>query len=414
MRNAGLNGRVTFVSEPATGAKDLRLLRVLATDGAIPPEGYLGPVLPGQIDSRSPAHLAASPDGKVLYVSGLLRGKETMDAVFRAAWSDKEVTEFVPKSAGLKDPRGLATDPQGRLYVCDFDNDQVRVFSPDGKELKKWAVTGPEQIAVHPATGAVYVLSVRDTTRGTRPKWAEYREKALVKYAGIEAGKPQAEIPLPNRNRAIHDVGPLLALDYANSPPAILISSVGRPDAAGDYLWKILDRGTVLERVDPPIPPAYWPYGLGEGRPAIAADRDRDELYMSGRSFPGFLRCNGQTGQITELRAITDDIAFMMPRSFGRPWAQASGLTVGRRATSTFASWVRAAASTTGSGATTAAAPGSRSARPSPPTAPSMTTPACRSFRRSRGRRPGSRGSTSVRSSWSPIPRGRITRPSRG
>ena len=56
-------------------------------------------------------------------------------------------------------PEGLATDAKGNLYVCDWGNNRVVVFGTDGKLLGKFAAEKPQQIAVHPASGEIFVLS---------------------------------------------------------------------------------------------------------------------------------------------------------------------------------------------------------------------------------------------------------------
>jgi sugar lactone lactonase YvrE len=48
----------------------------------------------------------------------------------------------------------------GQLYVCDYSNNRVQVFSLDGGYLRQWSVpASPAGIAVDPTTGTVYVGS---------------------------------------------------------------------------------------------------------------------------------------------------------------------------------------------------------------------------------------------------------------
>jgi len=48
----------------------------------------------------------------------------------------------------------------GQLYVCDYSNNRVQVFSLDGGYLRQWSVpASPSGIAVNPTTGTVYVGS---------------------------------------------------------------------------------------------------------------------------------------------------------------------------------------------------------------------------------------------------------------
>jgi hypothetical protein len=47
----------------------------------------------------------------------------------------------------------------GQLYVCDYNNNRVAVFTTDGAYVRQWAVANPAGIAVDATTGTVYVGS---------------------------------------------------------------------------------------------------------------------------------------------------------------------------------------------------------------------------------------------------------------
>jgi len=300
------NGRITMIGSPGADGHS-HLVRMMTADGGAPPEGWQGPAIPGRFHKRFPGYLAASPDGKTFYVTGMGGPVgRVMNIVCRATWTDKVATTFIDSKAGLSDPRGLATDAKGRLVVCDFNHDRLAVFSPDGKPLMSLPVVGPEQVEIDRTTGAVYVYSLRDKDikRETR-KSLMYKDKAVVKYAGLDDWKEVARLQLPRRGRHLHDAGPIMALDTSARQPVIFISYVGRQEQ-GDYLWKIVDRGATLERVAAPIRRYAWPFIRSFC--AMAVDREREEVYLAGRSFQRFLRLNGRTGELTEIEAITKDI----------------------------------------------------------------------------------------------------------
>ncbi|MCH8222671.1 MAG: SMP-30/gluconolactonase/LRE family protein, partial [Chloroflexi bacterium] len=62
-------------------------------------------------------------------------------------------------------PGGVAVDASGNVYVADFDNHRVQVFSPEGRFLRKWGsegaadgeFDGPTGVAVD-GSGNVYVV----------------------------------------------------------------------------------------------------------------------------------------------------------------------------------------------------------------------------------------------------------------
>jgi len=131
-------------------------------------------------------HLAVSPDGEHVYftLSGVSDHFKPRHGAFRAKWSDKECAEpWLGKNeagaddAHFDDPQGVAVDRDGRLYVCDRGNGRVMLFSAEGKLLGKLALENPEQIAVHRASGELYVLC-----RPRPEKWADPSTMSQAQY----------------------------------------------------------------------------------------------------------------------------------------------------------------------------------------------------------------------------------------
>jgi len=57
-------------------------------------------------------------------------------------------------------PHGIACDAEGRVLVCDRENDRIQVFSPDGVFLDQWTdVQRPCDLAVD-ADGLIYVAEL--------------------------------------------------------------------------------------------------------------------------------------------------------------------------------------------------------------------------------------------------------------
>lgn len=333
------NGRLLIVmghsSDIGRGAARRAVLS-FGCDGCIAgaPEGQLyGPALPG-FTTRSPAfYLGATKDGERVFLSGLRHDKLGLyHAVLVADWKDDEFAllfgelhEAGDGPARLNDPRGLAVDAAGRLLVCDYGNDRLLVLSPEGRLIESFPVSGPEQVLLHPVTGALYLFSVTDKSKGNSA-WDEYRRKRIVKYDGIGTWKEMAAIELPARRRHMHDPGPLMTLDASGESPRLWVSCVGgsdpRDDCAdmeGDYLWCVEDRGATLARVATPMPRHRWPFGPNsEG--ALALDRKRDELYFGGRTVDGSAtvwRYEGRTGNLSEVAPIGREIARLRAVSGG-------------------------------------------------------------------------------------------------
>jgi len=132
------------------------------------PRGFMGGS--GEGGAIGMDRLAVSRDGRWIYLvqdfkRGYLEKGERRHGVYRLRWSDKELgdvwlgaKEPGDADAQFNDPQGLAVDSQDRLYVCDRGNGRVKVYSGEGRLLGKFPVGEPEQIAVDPTGGEIYVL----------------------------------------------------------------------------------------------------------------------------------------------------------------------------------------------------------------------------------------------------------------
>lgn len=122
--------------------------------------------------------LAVSPDGKWIYY--VPTTFSSSHCVYRLQWGEPHGSgmeadwfgqENRPGSGDdrLNDPQGLAVDAQGRVYICDRGNDRIVIVSPDAEKVGEFKVKSPEQIAIHPRTGEIYVYS-RQASLGNKSK----------------------------------------------------------------------------------------------------------------------------------------------------------------------------------------------------------------------------------------------------
>ncbi|MHC4914387.1 MAG: NHL repeat-containing protein [Planctomycetota bacterium] len=130
---------------------------------------------------RAAPHSAAfSPDGKWLYMTGYTwmanfgtggRWRYWLPGVTRVAWDGKRDSKseiFVGSMKRGDDGKGdrqfevptsLDCDDRGRVYVSDYVNNRVQVFTPDAKLFKTIRINRPAKVAVHRKTGEIYVFS---------------------------------------------------------------------------------------------------------------------------------------------------------------------------------------------------------------------------------------------------------------
>jgi DNA-binding beta-propeller fold protein YncE len=125
-----------------------------------------------------PSSAVLSPDAKWLYSTGYTwislwgtggRRNRWLPGVVRTPYEGDGKAEVLIGSIVLgqdgKDdthfnvPASIDCDPAGRIYVADYMNDRVQVFTPDGKLYKTLPVSKPAEVRVHQRTGDIYVFS---------------------------------------------------------------------------------------------------------------------------------------------------------------------------------------------------------------------------------------------------------------
>ena len=224
-----------------------RHVLIVKPDGSTPADvGYVGPTLGphGRYSSGlRPQQLAASPDGKTFYFAGMgqagtkRREPKSIHAIGRLTFTSEGPEPFIgtPDEAGseakLNSPVSVATDAKGAVYVADAGNKRVAAFSPDGAFLGETTVERPKMVAIHPKTGALYVL----TSQAGR-RWAPF---ALIKFDKAVGGREVARLNLNGR-------GAVFALD-GTADPARLWLSYDAGWRKPTFFRPIIDRGDSLE-----------------------------------------------------------------------------------------------------------------------------------------------------------------------
>ncbi len=299
---------------------DLRRVLRLRTDGTTGGESVEGPAFTHpKAAFRGQGHITMSPDGKWVFVTGQGRASHeafgnkrdmrqerppfTWNAVYRFAWDDKGPVidgrdAFVGEAsrdakicgAGsdkehLDTPQGLACDPTGRLYVADYGNNRVQVFSPEGKYLKTIPVKEPQEICIHPKTGAIYVLCFRRTGAGGGVDNKRGDAITLLKLGAFDnpAEQMRQEFPIviPGDPRVVGYPVPVLAVDGWASETRIWLvheSGVVRVYSEKGKQWELFDDFEADVRKA-----GHTPHSINGGHMGyLAADPVRGHVY-SGR-----------------------------------------------------------------------------------------------------------------------------------
>ncbi len=129
----------------------------------------------GGVRLVGPTSMAFSPDGKWLYLTGYVwnnsvRTSDCRHAVYRMAFEGDEPPKvFLGKdqsdggygkdNAHFTVPTSVDVDSKGRLYVSDYLNDRIQIFTPEGKYLKTLPVLKPARVVVDPLSNEIFAFS---------------------------------------------------------------------------------------------------------------------------------------------------------------------------------------------------------------------------------------------------------------
>ncbi|PCJ61849.1 MAG: hypothetical protein COA79_06020 [Planctomycetota bacterium] len=199
----------------------LRLNR-LATDGSSGDKNIYGPTVysfkkPGmkfKIDDNAwvpPTSIAFSPDSKWLYLTGYAwGGVGCHSGVMRMKYNDEKSPELfagvmdIKKGSSKEGQFNCATsvdcDKEGRVYITDFLNDRIQIFSPAGKLLKIIATTRPALVRIHKKSGEIYCFSWAMMNHISTPRGRYSSKKikpTLTIFGTFAEPKKRKEISLP-------------------------------------------------------------------------------------------------------------------------------------------------------------------------------------------------------------------------
>jgi len=200
---------------------DGQLLHKFGTSGQPSDTGYDGRN-PASIQRASgpfnrPTNLAVAPSGDVYISDGYGNARVhrfSADGALIQSWGEpgRRPGEFIT-------PHGIGVSADGRVFVCDRENDRIQIFSPDGNVLDIWEeVQRPCQVFMA-ADGSVYVAELpwaQGATSGRRGEIPAYEPGHLAVLDG--QGHLQARIG--------DDGDPCLAGNFA-APHGLCVDSSG-------------------------------------------------------------------------------------------------------------------------------------------------------------------------------------------
>jgi hypothetical protein len=203
-----------------------------------------------------PWSIAFSPDGKWLYATGYVwlnatsKSRGTLDAlpvVTRLAYEGKKkpepwvgslnASEFGDGDKQFCYPNAVSVDGEGRVYVCDYMNGRVQVFSPEARLLGSLKTPYPTDVEIHPETGELFVFSWAIGNRHwSKVKGSKVVKPTLTRYGAFPKFGKKASWPLPyltfgrrsRKGRVVDTAGNFypydaqeVAVDFWSNPPRL-------------------------------------------------------------------------------------------------------------------------------------------------------------------------------------------------
>jgi len=177
-----------------------------------------------QPEAVPPRSAAFSPDGRWLYLTAypfgdrsrasrdiiLINYYDWLPGLVRLDFRTGTQAEVLvggmrreDKGSGTRQfaaPSSVDVDAAGRVYVSDYANDRVQVFSPDGAHLKTIPTKRPGQVSINEKTQEIYVFSwFLPNENATRNTGKAHVEPTLTVFKSFEDPTPTLTCPLPMR-----------------------------------------------------------------------------------------------------------------------------------------------------------------------------------------------------------------------
>src|SRR3989339_159492 len=287
-----------------------RRLLIMNTDGSIP-QDFGGPTLVEPKVMTGLIHLGLSPNGKTVYAAGLMKGdawstanmtpSQTVLKVNLDGTGPATIFAGVDSVAGsdnlhFNDPRGIAVDAQGDVYVADHGNNRIVRFDSLGNYVGAIAVEYPHAIALNKTSGAVYVVSVNHGTSS----WASgggWVNKKVLKITSWSNPTIASTLNAWNSSSDFQYAALSIAVDEGVSPPIVWIGN-GFPSpyhGTGTGVWRCVDSNGVLTAPQCVIGPLSGQKGI-ESALALAVNPTNEDVHVITRQGKIWQCFNGKTG----------------------------------------------------------------------------------------------------------------------
>ena len=240
-----------------------------------------------------------------------------------------------PPFANLREPRGVAVDARGRVWVADFGHSRLRIFDADGGSLGGWGGRGSGEYGFKELCGVAIdgdALYVADTWNG---RIQGYTLAGLLRASVGELYGPRGVAVAPNGRVWVSDTGNHRVVSY--DPLLQDPKSIGkRGTAAGEFtspvgiaaapsgLIYVADAGNhriqVLSGTGDLVGSLPFEGWAGSAEPGLAVDKD-GTIYATDPGTAAVVALD--PSGVVKRRILVDDA--------GRKFESPTGIAVDRK-----------------------------------------------------------------------------------
>jgi hypothetical protein len=304
------DGKILFPNHKAvSGGGGTTVVSSIGTNGSVGINFYGQPIARFEAPYTTPfknkvfprVYLAASPDDRYIYASGVTRSYDPPavsgsnvagfdNCIYRIdRTSTNAAVPFIgtkfSTTGALSNPLGVDVDDEGNIYVCDYKHNRIAIFNSEGVLLNELPIERPIQVGVH-ASGKIYVYSADPFPAGANPNTTKLTHR-LFRLAGKTDATKELTIEWPDISSWNQ---PVMALDKTSTQPAIWMGSFS---GFGNYFWakgdikKIIDNGTTFQDLGNVIAAKMPEPDLGRSHKFITVDPETDEVWWDYFVFDG-------------------------------------------------------------------------------------------------------------------------------
>ncbi len=192
----------------------------------------------GHVPSVAPSSIALSPDGKWMYMTGYFFAFSSeafggIDTLHGVARMDPEGTKgprlflgsmrrrkYGSDNTRFHIPSSVDCDSKGRVYISDYMNNRIQIFSESKTFLGTINVKRPARVRINRKTDEIYAISY-PLKSIHRDRFQRSRTGTLTVFNAFANGSAQSKISVQFPVYAGKKTNPFVEIDFHTDPPVL-------------------------------------------------------------------------------------------------------------------------------------------------------------------------------------------------